>query len=80
MPAVLLSCEAGCRILPQIYDTLNMLCNSRLNNNLTMYENIKATFDWNKTPSPPLGTKAILCIATDYPKHISSIEDETAQG
>ena len=51
-------------MIPQMQDTLNMLQTLRQNNNLTD-EEMKGKFDWNKTLIAPLGTKAMVCIATN---------------
>ena len=35
------------KMLPQMQDTLNMLCTSPNNNKLTAYEELNGKFDWN---------------------------------
>ena len=52
-------------MIPQIQDTLNMLRTSRNDNNLTAYEEIKGSFDWNQTPMTPLGNKGVVYITPD---------------
>ena len=50
------------KMLTQIEDTLNILRTSRNNSTLTIYEELKGAFDWNKTPMALLGTKALVFI------------------
>ena len=47
-------------MLPQAQDTLNMLRTWRINNISSEYEILEGTFDYNKTPLAPPGTKAIV--------------------
>ena len=49
-----------CRLLPQATTTLNLLRSSRLNPRLSAEEHLNGTFDFNRTPLAPLGTKVIL--------------------
>jgi hypothetical protein len=48
------------RILPQAITTLNLLRSSRLNPRLSAEEHLNGTFDFNRTPLAPLGTKVII--------------------
>ena len=50
------------KMLPQIQDTLNMLRTSHNNNKLTAYEKLNGKFDWNQTPTAPLGTRVMIFI------------------
>ena len=52
-------------MIPQMQDTLNMLRTSRNNNSLTAYEEIKGSFNWNRTPMPTLGNKDVVYIIPD---------------
>ena len=52
-------------MLLQIQDTLKMLHASQLNSNLTVYEEMKGKFDWNKTPIAPLWTNVMIYIVTN---------------
>jgi hypothetical protein len=49
-----------CRLLPQATATLNLLRSSRINPRLSAEENLNGTFDFNRTPLAPLGTKVLL--------------------
>jgi hypothetical protein len=49
-----------CRLLPQATATLNLLRTSRLNSRLSAQEHLNGTFDFNRTPLAPLGTKVVL--------------------
>jgi hypothetical protein len=48
------------RILPQATTTLNLLRASRLNPRLSAHEQLNGTFDFNRTPLAPLGTRVVL--------------------
>ena len=50
------------KMLPQMQDTLNMLCTSQNNNKLTAYEELNGTFNWNRTPIALLGTRGMIFI------------------
>jgi hypothetical protein len=49
-----------CHLLPQVTATLNLLRTSRLNPRLLAKEHLNGTFDFNRTPLAPLGTKVVL--------------------
>jgi hypothetical protein len=49
-----------CRLLPQATTTLNLLRTSCLNSRLSAEEHLNGTFDFNRTPLAPLGTKVVL--------------------
>ena len=49
-----------CRILPQAVMTLNMLRKSRINPKLSAHDQLFGTFNYNRTPLAPLGTKVII--------------------
>jgi hypothetical protein len=46
--------------LPQVELTLNMLCASQWNPNKSANQEVYSSFDFNKTPLAPLGTKALI--------------------
>ncbi len=46
--------------LPQVELTLNMLCLSQRNPNKSANQEVYGSFDFNKTPLVPLGTKALI--------------------
>ena len=48
-----------CRLLDQAELTLNMLCTSRINPNLSAHEQLHGIHDFNATPLAPPGTKCI---------------------
>ena len=48
-----------CRLLDQAELTLNMLCTSRINPNLSAHEQLLVIHDFNATPLAPAGTKCI---------------------
>jgi hypothetical protein len=47
-------------LLPQALITLNLLRSSRLNLRLSAYEHLEFTFDFNRTPLAPPGTKVVF--------------------
>ena len=49
-----------CRLLPQAELTLNLLRPSQLNPKLSAYAQLDGTFDFNRTPLAPPGTRAIV--------------------
>ena len=49
-----------CRLLPQAELTLNLLRPSRLNPKLSAYAQLEGTFDFNRTPLAPPGTRVIV--------------------
>jgi hypothetical protein len=49
-----------CQLIPQATITLNLLRASRLNPRLSANEQLNGTFDFNKTPLAPPGTKVIV--------------------
>ncbi len=48
------------RLTPQVQDTLNMMCTSRINPAILAYEALNGSYDWNRYPLAPLGCKAIV--------------------
>ena len=48
------------RLLPQAIQTLNMMRSSRINKQMSAYEQIKETYDYNSTPMVPPGSKGIV--------------------
>ena len=48
------------KLVPQATLTLNLLRTSRLNPNLSAYSQIFGSFDFNRTPIAPLGTKLLI--------------------
>ena len=48
------------RLLPQAIQTLNMMRSSRMNKQMSAYEQIKETYDYNSTPMVPPGSKGIV--------------------
>jgi hypothetical protein len=48
------------RILPQAITTLNLLRTSRLNPRLSAEEHLNGTFNFNRTPLAPLGTRVVI--------------------
>ena len=49
-----------CRLLPQAELTLNLLRPSRLNPKLSAYAQLEGTFDFNRTPLAPPGTRVFV--------------------
>ena len=49
-----------CRLLPQAELTLNLLRPSRLNPKLSAYAQLEGTFEFNRTPLAPPGTRVII--------------------
>jgi hypothetical protein len=48
------------RLTPQVEDTLNMLCASRIDPTKSAYEISNGPYDWNRYPLAPLGCKAVV--------------------
>ena len=48
------------RLTPQVKDTLNLLCASRVDPTKSAYEILIGPYDWNRYPLAPLGRKAIV--------------------
>jgi hypothetical protein len=48
------------RLIPQAVTTLNLLRQSRLNPRLSAHAQLNGTFDYNRTPMAPPGTRVIL--------------------
>lgn len=48
------------RLLPHAVITLNLLCNSRVNNKLSAYAFLFGNFNFNATPLAPPGTKVVI--------------------
>jgi len=49
-----------CQFIPQTVMTLNMLRQSRINPKLSAHDQLFGTFNYNRTPLAPLGTKVII--------------------
>ena len=49
-----------CRLRPQAELTLNLLRPSPLNSKLSAYAQLEGTFDFNRTPLAPPGTRVIV--------------------
>ncbi len=49
-----------CRLIPQCVLTLNLLRQSRLNHRLSAEEQLNGTYDFNRTPLAPPGTRVIV--------------------
>ena len=49
-----------CRLLPHCLLTLNLLCPSRINPELSAYSQLHGAFDFNRTLLAPPGTKIII--------------------
>jgi hypothetical protein len=48
------------QLTPQIQDTLNLLCASRIDPTKSAYEILNRPYNWNRYPLAPLGCKAIV--------------------
>ena len=48
------------RLVEQVEITLNLLLPSRLNPKLSSYAQLNGTFDYNRTPMPPPGTRTLV--------------------
>lgn len=58
------------KLLPQCVMTLNLLRRSRVNPKLSAYAMIHGSFDFNKTPLAPAGTKVVIHVKADVrPAH-----------
>ena len=63
--SILMGCDPDfplhlwCRLLPQALITLNLLRGSRINPKLSAYAQVYGTFDFNRTPIAPLGTRCL---------------------
>ena len=49
-----------CQLIPQAVITLNMLQQSRINPKLSAHDQVFGTFNYQRTPLAPLGTKVII--------------------
>ena len=49
-----------CQLIPQAVITLNMLRQSRINPKLSAHDQVFGTFNYQRTPLAPLGTKVII--------------------
>jgi hypothetical protein len=49
-----------CRLIPQCTLTLNLLCQSRINPRLSAQAQLNGSFDFNKMPLAPPGTRVII--------------------
>ena len=49
-----------CRLLPHAQDSLNLLCQSRVNPHLSAYADLNGAFDYNATPMLQPGLKVII--------------------
>ena len=49
-----------CQLVPQAVITLNMLRQSRINPKLSAHDQVFGTFNYQRTPLAPLGTKVII--------------------
>ena len=65
------------QFLHQTELTMNLLRSSRINNNLSAYEQLEGTFDFNKTPLAPLGTKVL---AYEMPSHQKTWDKHGKEG
>ena len=48
------------RLAPQVQDTLNLICASRINPNILAYEALNGPYNWGRYPLAPPGCKAII--------------------
>ena len=48
------------KLTPQVQDTLNILCQSRINPTKSAYEVLEGLYDWNRYPLVPQGCKEII--------------------
>ena len=48
------------RLTPQVKDTLNLLCTSRVDPTKFAYEILNGPYDWNRYPLAPLVCKAVV--------------------
>ncbi len=48
------------RLTPQVEDTLNLLCTSRIDPTKSAYKILNGPYDWNPYPLAPLGCKTIV--------------------
>jgi hypothetical protein len=53
------------KLLPQALITLNSMCASRINPRLSAWAQVRSTFDCNRTPLAPPGTKVLVHKKTD---------------
>jgi len=49
-----------CYLIPQAILTLNLLCSSRINPNLSAHAQLHGAFDFNSTPLAPPGTEVLI--------------------
>jgi hypothetical protein len=48
------------KLAPQVQDTWNLLCASRLNQAISAYKILNGPYNWNRYPLAPLGCKAVV--------------------
>ncbi len=48
------------RLMLQVQDMLNMMCESRINPAISTYEALNRPYNWNRYPLTPLGYKAVV--------------------
>jgi hypothetical protein len=48
------------KLAPQVEDTLNLLCATRINPAISAYKILNRPYDWNRYPLAPLGCKAVI--------------------
>jgi hypothetical protein len=48
------------KLMPQVQDSINLLCRLRIKPDVSAYEALEGLYDWNCHPMAPLGTKAII--------------------
>lgn len=65
------------QLLPQAEIKINLLRSSRINQNLSAYEQMDGTFNYNKTPLAPLGIKTL---SYEMPDNRSSLAEHGKEG
>ena len=48
------------KLAPQLQDSINILCQSRVRPDISAYKALEGPYDWNRYPMAPPGTKAII--------------------
>ena len=48
------------KLAPQVKDSVNILCQSRVQPNISSYKALEGPYDWNRYPMAPPSTKAII--------------------
>ena len=59
------------KFLPQVEDTMNMLCTSHNIPGILAHEDLHGKFDFNRTPMAPIGTKGLAFISSKKTKTFS---------